>query len=78
MIVQDDMRKYAGILHMPRPEPKNRVRMAKLKRAAQFAPFAALTGYDMLVRKTVQVQEDKVRQWERGCDDEEFGCDDSW
>ena len=39
-------RKYREILALPHPEPKGRTRMAREKRAAQFMPFAALTGFE--------------------------------
>lgn len=38
--------KYEDIIDLPHPEPKNHPRMSDINRAAQFAPFAALTGYD--------------------------------
>ena len=37
---------YDDIINMPHYEPKHHTRMAPEARAAQFAPFAALTGYD--------------------------------
>ena len=43
---------YDDILHLPHPEPKKRKRMSMLDRAAQFSPFAALTGYDAVIRET--------------------------
>lgn len=40
--------KYADMLDMPHPEPDpiRHPRMSRQDRAAQFAPFAALTGFD--------------------------------
>ena len=38
--------KYDDIINLPNPTPTCRPRMAALDRAAQFAPFAALTGYE--------------------------------
>lgn len=40
--------KYADMLDMPHPEPDpvKHPRMSLQDRAAQFAPFAALTGFD--------------------------------
>ncbi len=38
--------KYDDILHLPYPYPKKRPQMSMTDRAAQFSPFAALTGYD--------------------------------
>ena len=39
---------------MPRPEPKNHIRMPVSDRAAQFAPFAALTGYNAVIDETAR------------------------
>ena len=36
---------YEDIIHLPHYEPRNHPRMSPEKRAAQFAPFSALTGY---------------------------------
>ncbi len=38
-------RKYGDIIRLPHPTSKNHKPMSPEKRAAQFAPFAALTGY---------------------------------
>ena len=45
---------YADIIHLPHPEPKNHPRMPMEARAAQFAPFAALTGYDAVISETAR------------------------
>ena len=45
---------YGDIINLPRYEPKNHVRMPLYKRAAQFAPFAALTGHGEAIRKTAE------------------------
>lgn len=37
---------YDDIINLPHYEPKHHQRMASSDRAAQFAPFAALTGFD--------------------------------
>ena len=37
---------YADIIHLPHHVSQNHPQMPMLDRAAQFAPFAALTGYD--------------------------------
>lgn len=46
---------YEDIIALPHPEPKNHVRMTILNRAGQFAPFAALTGYDDAVEETARL-----------------------
>lgn len=43
--------KYADIIDLPRPESR-RAKMSPEMRAAQFAPFAALTGYHESVEET--------------------------
>ncbi len=43
---------YSDIIHLPHPEPKNHPRMSMQNRAAQFAPFAALTGYEDVIQET--------------------------
>lgn len=40
------MGKYDDIINMPHHVSKKYPQMEREKRAAQFAPFAALTGYD--------------------------------
>ena len=42
---------YRDIINLPRPEPRCCPRMPLEKRAAQFAPFAALTGYEEVVSR---------------------------
>ena len=42
--------KYDDLLDLPVPTTYgNRIRMTRANRAAQFAPFAALTGFDELL-----------------------------
>ena len=49
--------KYDDIIHLEHPEPKYHRRMAPEMRAAQFAPFAALSGYEEAVRETERTTE---------------------
>ena len=42
---------YADIINMPHHQSATRPHMSLYDRAAQFAPFAALTGYDDLVKE---------------------------
>ena len=37
--------RYDDIIDLPHPDPKRHPRMSVADRAAQFAPFAALTGF---------------------------------
>ena len=50
---------YDDIINLTRPETKNREHMSRLNRAAQFAPFAALTGYAAAVSETGRLTEKK-------------------
>lgn len=43
---------YEDIIHLPHPVSKRHPQMPLPDRAAQFAPFAALTGYDEAIRET--------------------------
>lgn len=46
---------YRDMLHLPHPEPKKRQRMSMHDRAAQFSPFAALTGYEAVIQETGRI-----------------------
>ncbi len=49
----DDARtEYADIIDREHPVSAKHPPMSRLNRAAQFAPFAALTGYDDLIRES--------------------------
>lgn len=47
--------KYSKIINMPHHTSPTRNRMPISDRAAQFAPFAALTGYDSMVEETARL-----------------------
>ena len=47
-------RAYEDIIDKERPVSKKRPHMPQRDRAAQFAPFAALTGYDEAVDETAR------------------------
>lgn len=42
---------YDDMLNLPHYEPKNHPRMPRAERAAQFAPFAALKGFDEMIEE---------------------------
>lgn len=48
---------YDDIINLPHHQSKTRPHMPLHDRAAQFAPFAALTGYDDMVRETGRLTE---------------------
>ena len=45
---------YDDIINLPHHVSKRHPQMSMWNRAAQFAPFAALTGYDDAIRDTAQ------------------------
>ena len=49
------MKKYEDIIDLPHHVSATRQRMSISDRAAQFAPFAALTGYDGVIEETVRL-----------------------
>ena len=48
---------YDDIIHLPHPEPKHHPRMSLEARAAQFAPFAALTGHQAVLAEAARYTE---------------------
>ncbi|MBQ3011625.1 MAG: hypothetical protein IJA20_06920 [Methanocorpusculum sp.] len=57
---QNDEHRYDDILHCPHHVSPTRPRMAIIDRAAQFAPFAALTGHDAAVKERARLTDDKL------------------
>lgn len=49
------MSEYDDIINLPHPTSKSHPRMPMLSRAAQFAPFAALTGYGAAIDETARM-----------------------
>lgn len=53
------MGKYDDIINLERPVSKHS-KMSIQDRAAQFAPFAALTGYDGAIKETARLTDRKI------------------
>ena len=51
---------YEDIIHLPRPVSKKHPPMPLRDRAAQFMPFAALTGYDARIRESARLTEEEA------------------
>ena len=52
--------KYADIIDLPHHTSRTRPRMSVSARAAQFSPFAALTGYGAAVDETARLTDDRI------------------
>ena len=51
---------YSDIINLPHHESRNHPQMPMEARAAQFAPFAALTGYDAVIHETARLTDRQV------------------
>lgn len=51
---------YDDIINLPHHVSAARPHMTALDRAAQFLPFAALTGYDAAIRETARLTDESV------------------
>ena len=46
---------YEDIIHLPHPTSEKHPRMPMKNRAAQLSPFAALTGYEAIIKETARL-----------------------
>lgn len=51
---------YEDIINLPHHVSSTRPQMSMLDRAAQFSPFAALTGYDAAIKETGRLTDEKI------------------
>ena len=51
---------YDDIINLPHPVSKNHPQMPLRDRAAQFAPFAALTGHDAAIKETARWTDERL------------------
>ena len=63
---------YDDIINLSRPVSKNHRPMSMRDRAAQFAPFAALTGHDAAMKETERLAQERVEKENKGIPDEEM------
>lgn len=52
--------KYADIINMPHHISERHSQMSREARSAQFAPFAALTGYNDAVKETARLTDERI------------------
>ena len=51
---------YDDIIALPHPEPRTHPRMSLHDRAAQFSPFAALTGHSAAIAETGRLTDSRI------------------
>jgi len=51
---------YDDIINLPHHVSATRPHMTVIDRAAQFSPFAALTGYDAAIKETARLTDERV------------------
>ncbi len=54
------MSSYDDIINLPHHVSQKHPRMSMLNRAAQFSPFAALTGYEAAIQESARLTERKI------------------
>ena len=59
-----NMKDYSKIISLPHHQSATRKRMSNYDRAAQFAPFAALTGHDEAIKETARLTDDYMEMGE--------------
>lgn len=57
---QDNNHKYDDIINLPHHVSTKRPQMSMIDRAAQFSPFAALTGYDAAIKETGRLTDERI------------------
>ncbi|MBR3624487.1 MAG: hypothetical protein IKN43_14195 [Selenomonadaceae bacterium] len=58
--MNEDISRYQDIINLPHHISKRHPRLSPEQRAAQFSPFAALTGYEDAANETSRLTEEKV------------------
>lgn len=62
--MDNDTHIYDDIINLPHPTSQKHPRMSPYDRAAQFSPFAALTGHDAAIKETARFTEKQTEQSE--------------
>ncbi len=58
--IKNNYKNYEDIIHLPHHVSPTRPQMPLQDRAAQFSPFAALTGHDEAIQETARLMEYRV------------------
>lgn len=59
-MISESKTRYEDIINLPHHVSSTRPQMSMLERAAQFSPFAALTGYDTAIKETGRLTDEKI------------------
>ena len=51
---------YSDIISLPRHVSKTHKQMSNSDRAAQFAPFAALTGFEQIIKEAARISKKRI------------------
>ena len=54
--------RYRDIIDLPHPVSRRHPHMSRHNRAAQFMPFAALTGYDVVIEQAARRNDEAVER----------------
>lgn len=69
MTMTDKRSLYESIIHLPHKQSTRHPPMSIQARAAQFAPFSALNGYEDVIRESARQTQDEMElcddEWER-------------
>ena len=57
---RDNWKQYEDIIHLPHHVSKKRAQMSLEDRAAQFSPFAALTGFEETIEETGRLTDTRI------------------
>ena len=57
-----DIHQYNDIINLPHHQSATRPHMSNYDRAAQFSPFAALTGHDEAIKETAELTKYTMRK----------------
>lgn len=60
MRIEKKIEEYDDIINLPHPVSKKHPQMSARNRAAQFAPFAALTGHEDAISRTASKVTDDI------------------
>ena len=59
-MINTNNHQYDDIINLPHYVSPTRPRMSMIDRAAQFSPFAALTGYDAAIKETGRLTDQRI------------------